>query len=92
MAASQQRLSYYYELKLLLSFMMKVKSNRSKKSKNYADPEGAVISTRWIESSLGILGLRLLSSCFTRFRLVVCWAVKGLSGKEFCEYAASSSL
>src|ERR1700689_2660461 len=30
MASLQRALSYYYELKLLLSFMMKVKSNRSK--------------------------------------------------------------
>jgi hypothetical protein len=30
MAASPQGLSYYYESTLLLSFMMKVKSNRSK--------------------------------------------------------------
>ena len=44
--------------------MMKVKSNRSKKSKNYGDPEGAVFSIRWIEASQGILGLRLPFSLF----------------------------
>jgi hypothetical protein len=74
--------------------MMKVKSNRSKKSKNYADPEGAVFSTRWIESSPGILGLRRITAAFFLFlalpsrRRLGCY---GLSGKEFCEYATSSS-
>ncbi len=35
MVASWQRLSYYYELRLLLSFMINVKSNRSKNQKSF---------------------------------------------------------